>query len=191
LAKLSEKKIAVIIIAFFGVALAAIASVSVLRWGENSKIKDQIAQVDKEIDKLTERVDSIPSLEAKKRAAIEALDDMTKILPDKGDLQHDAFLRLLQVMATESRVEVKNLNVEPEKETPDKKFARFRYKVLVEGTYPQFVNFLHMIETHKRFLKIDSFRIGNKQIGANCWPESNKKEIDLTISTYTYSAAPE
>jgi Tfp pilus assembly protein PilO len=191
LAKLSEKKMAVIIIALFGVALAAIASVSVLRWGKNSKIEDQKNHEVEEIQNLQEKVKRIPDLEAKKRAAIEALDDMTKILPDKSDLQHDAFLRLLQVMATESRVEVKTLNVEAEKETPEKKFARFRYKILVEGTYPQFVNFLHMIETHKQFLKIDSFRIGNKQIGANGWPESAKKEIDLTISTYTYSAAHE
>jgi Tfp pilus assembly protein PilO len=182
---------AVIIIALFGVALAAIASVSVLRWGKNSKISDQIAQVKKEIDKLTKRVDSISDLEAKKRTAIEALDDMTKILPNKSDLQHDAFLQLLQKMAADSQVEVKNLSVEAEKETSEKRFARFRYKVLIEGTYPQFVNFLHRIETHKRFFKIDSFKMANKQIGPNSWPESFRKEIDLTISTYTYSAVPE
>ena len=69
MAKLSEKKMAVIIIALFGVALAAIASVSVLRWGKNSKIEDQKNHEVEEIQNLQEKVKRIPDLEAKKRAA--------------------------------------------------------------------------------------------------------------------------
>lgn len=182
---------AVIILALFGLALAGIGLISYFRWNKNSGIQAQINQEDKEILVLDARVKQIPELRAKRDNLVKALEDMTRILPNKGDLQHDSFLRLLQTIAENSKVEVRNLSVKAEKETAEKKFARFKYEVEILGTYPQFVDFLHEIETHKQFLKIDSFEMHNKEIGDNGWPETLRKEIKLTISTYTYSAAPE
>jgi Tfp pilus assembly protein PilO len=192
LARLSERKMAVIILALFGVALAGIAIISLLRYKEIRALESQIADVDKEISALKKRVDMIPALKNELSEVIGALEDMTQILPNKGDLQHDAFLRLLQTMAKDSQVEVRKLDVEVEKETKDKNFARFKYKVEFVGSYPQFVSFLYKIETDKRFLKIDSFRIPiTKQTTSTPWLESPRKDMELTISTYTYTATPE
>jgi Tfp pilus assembly protein PilO len=190
LARFSEGKKATIMLALLGVGLAGIAAICYIRWEQISGIVKKIEGEKALTQKANERAKGIPKLVDQISEAKGAIEYMTKILPYKGDLQQNAFLKLLQEKAELSRVRVKSLTCEADKETPEKKFARFRYKVVIEGNYPQFVDFLYRIESDQRFLKVDSFEIANKQIGANQWPEP-EKEIKLTISTYTYTASPE
>jgi len=82
-----------------------------------------------------------------------------------------------------------------------KNFVRHRYRFRLMGTVPDLLQFMSRIENHRRFLKIDAVSL--RPLGSKGeFPEGDLrekddsellvmardsvKEIDLTVSTYTY-----
>jgi len=88
-----------------------------------------------------------------------------------------------------------------EKSPKQENFIRHRYKFKLLGTVPDFIEFVNKIENHTRFLKVDTIKIrplgtleeSGEDLGEK--PDDDEltaasepvKEIELTVSTYTYS----
>ena len=187
MAKAGDKKLVIILIILFAVAFGVIAALCYYRWDGNKKLKEQIESVKKKIEKEEKRKELIQHLQQQRLRRIEAVSQLTKILPTETEASHSVFLRLLSDFAQKAGVVVKSLL--PPAEVPDKelRIKKYTYSILVDGTFPDFVRFLNQIEGHTRFLRVDSFELANASVGAGYWPETTEKKIRLQITTYTYN----
>lgn len=187
MAKAGDKKLIVILLVVFIVAFGVIAALCYYRWNDNKRLRQDIDGVENRIKIEEGRVALIQGLRQARSQRIEAVNELTKILPTEMETSHQEFLRLLRNFAAESGVVVKSLL--PPSEIIDKpmRIKRYKYNILVDGTFPQFVRFLNQIERHTRFLKVDSFDVANANTGVGYWPETPEKRIKLQITTYTYN----
>ena len=105
----------------------------------------------------------------------------------------------------DTKIVIKTAEYVPVKQDPRQKdsqsFVRHRYKFKLLGTVPDILDFVTKIENHKRFLKIDAINLrpfgvtgdftegdlGDRNDEELLEKAKNElKEIDLTVSTYTY-----
>ena len=187
MAKAADKKLIIILIILFVVAFGVIAALCYYKWIDNKKVKDNITQVQADIKVQEEKKKRIRGLERQRKERVEAINQLTRILPTEAETSHSRFLELLSGFAANSGVEVIMLHQPSELPQPALRIVRYQYKLVVDGTYPQFVRFLNQIETHTRFLKVDMFDVANLRTDPDFWPEDPKKKITVEITTYTYS----
>ena len=186
MAKGGDKKLVIILIILFVVAFGVIAALCYYRYNANQKLKQDIESIKARIQQEEARKATIPKLQRQMRERIEAITQLTQILPTETEASHSEFLRLLRGFAQISGVNVTSLLPPTEIPQPEFKLKKYIYNILVTGTYPQFARFLNQIERHTRFLKLDNFEIANDRLGANYWPDKPDKKIKLQITTYTY-----
>jgi Tfp pilus assembly protein PilO len=183
-AKAGDKKIMVIVIILFAVAFGVIAALCYYKWVDNRDKEKEIIEIAGKIKDQVKIRDKIPELRKKKSQRIEAINSLTKILPTETMASHQEFLYLLQTFAKTAGVTVKSM-LAPKEMPPELNLKRYKYTILVGGTFAQFVRFLSQIERHTRFFKVDSFEMTNEAAGM-VWPATSDKKIRLEITTYTY-----
>jgi Tfp pilus assembly protein PilO len=186
-AKAGDKKLIIILIVLFVVAFGVIAALCYYKWIDNKKTKDEIATVQSNIKVQEKEKQKIRPLERRRKERVEAINQLTRILPSEAETSHSRFLTLLSGFAMNSGVEV--IMLDPPRELPDPslRIVRYTYKLHLDGTYPQFVRFLNEVETHTRFLQVDTFDVSNLRTEPNYWPEDAKKKIVVEITTFTYN----
>ena len=187
MAKAGDKKLIVMLIILFVVALGVLIALCYYKWIDNKATEDKIAEVDVQIAKQEAIKATIPELRQQRIQRVEAINQLTKILPTETETSHQEFLRLLRGFAEKSGVSVKTLEPPTELNDVELRIKRYRYVILLEGSFPDFVQFLNQIETHTRFLKVDMFEVANRDIRVDYWPDEPEKTIRLQITTYTYN----
>lgn len=139
---------------------------------------------------------------AKEMAAI--LEEYVTILPTEEEAREEAFLVAIDNFARNSGLDMRNGAAEEVPESrasrrgktkqDEKKFVLHRYRFNLRGSFPAFLKFMNRVENHPRYLRIDSFDL--KPFGAEdrdagidelVLAEDPRKEIEVVISTYTYS----
>ena len=186
MAKAGDKKLMIVLIILFIIAFGVIAALCYYRWNDNKKLDEEIGSVQQEIKLMEIKKETITELRRKRRQRVEAINELTKILPTEDEAEYSVFLRLLREFAKASGVSVTDLLRPTEVPEPGMPIIRYKFQLVVEGTFPQFVSFLNQIERHTRFLRVDSFEVANMSAGP-IWPETPEKKIRLQITTYTYN----
>ncbi len=186
MAKAGDKKLMVVLIILFVVAFGVIVALCYYRWNDNKKLEQEVDSIQARIGKMELIKAEISDLRQERRRSIEAINDLTKILPTEAETSHSDLLELLRQFATASGVSVTSLLRPTEVPEPGMPIMRYKYEIMVEGTFPQFVRFLNHIERHERFLKVDSFEVANLGTGP-IWPETPEKKMRLRLTTYTYN----
>lgn len=187
MAKAGDKKLVIILIVLFVVAFAVIAALCYHRWNANAKLQEEIESIKLRITKQEKRKARIKVLQEKKSRIVEAINQLTRILPTETQASHQQFLKLLRGFEKDSKIVVRTLLPPKEETNLELRIKRYKYNILLVGEFPQFVQFLNLIERHERFFKVDSFELANERLGADYWPADAEKKIKLQITTYTYN----
>lgn len=185
-----------------------VGGLGMLNYFKFSERSDLLAQIDGYLEKeqaATTKIQQIPELRDKRSKLIKIIDQYAEILPKEEHVQHDTFVDIIDGYRKDTKiiiqkaqyVEIKDLENVSDQES----FIRHRYKFKLLGTVPDFIDFVNKIENHTRFLKVDAIKIKplgtTDQMGDSLSDQADDselaaamepvKEIELVISTYTYS----
>jgi hypothetical protein len=185
-----------------------VGGLGMLNYFKFSDRSDLLAQIDGYLEKeqaATTKIQQIPELRDKRSNLIKIIDQYAEILPKEEHVQHDTFVDIIDGYRKDTKiiiqkaqyVEIKDLENVSDQES----FIRHRYKFKLLGTVPDFIDFVNKIENHTRFLKVDAIKIKplgtTDQMGDSLSDQADDselaaamepvKEIELVISTYTYS----
>ena len=181
-----------------------------LKFSERSDMQVEIDRLTRQSQEAQAKIRRIPTLTDEREKLISVIDEYSEILPREEHVQLDAFVDIIDGYRRDTDiiiqraeyvplVEKQSRRRTPDQETKRRDFFRHRYKFELLGTVPDLIAFVNKIENHTRFLKVDALRI--KPLGAGSETRSSSadqeeqelaqaaekvKEIELTISTYTY-----
>lgn len=182
----NNKKSSIIILVVFIVILCGLVALIYNTWKNNGKLNQELQAINQEIAKQQTRIKIIPELKQKRNERIEAINELTKILPTETEASHSEFVTLINEFEKQSGVVIDAL--QPPKESTDQDIKRYRYQISLKGTFQSFLEFLNLIERHKRFLKVDSFSIVNQKTSEKTALKiAPEKNIALELTTYTYN----
>ncbi len=207
--KLSEKQKIVVTCLVFGLLIGGLITINVLKFRQRGELQAKIEGLQEEERKANQKIKRIPELRDKRAKLATIIDQYAEILPKEEHTQHDAFVEIIDGYRRDTQIVIQSVEYLKPKVTRVKKgevkttqenFIRHRYQFKLVGTVPDFLRFINKIENHTRFLKIDAISI--KPLGAPHdtnttddradFEEIQKaripfKDIELTVSTYTYS----
>tara|TARA_B100000809_G_scaffold241739_2_gene265184 strand:- start:3697 stop:4359 length:663 start_codon:yes stop_codon:yes gene_type:complete len=176
--------------------------------GERAAVLVELDSCAAEENLLQGKIVTISNLLEQRSSLIESTDRYAEILPAEEHVQHDAFVRVMDEYRRNTELLIKSAEYlspgrpsEDKEEGKVKNFVRHRYRFRIVGSVVDLLQFMSRIENHKRFLKIDAVSL--KPLGSRGdFPEGDLrekedvellemarnpvKEIDLTVSTYTY-----
>lgn len=215
--KLNEKQKILLTIAVFGILVAGLVTLNIFKFQQRSELLAKLDGLRQEEEKANDKIKRIPELRDKRSNLANIIDEYTEILPKEEHTQHDAFVEIIDGYRRDTQIVIQKTEyLKPKTETAPapagqagegskrqkENFIRHRYKFKLVGTVPDFLRFINKIENHTRFLKIDAISI--RPLGSA--EEANEssgddkadadeigraripyKDIELTVSTYTYS----
>ena len=195
----------ILTVVIFTVIVGGIGVLNYLKFSERSDLLAQIDRYLQEEQAATAKIKQIPALQEKRSKLIKIIDQYAEILPKEEHVQHDTFVDIIDGYRKDTKiiiqkaeyVEIRDLENVSDQES----FIRHRYKFTLLGTVPDFIDFVNKIENHTRFLKVDAIKIKPlgtmDQMGDHLADQADDselaaamepvKEIELVISTYTYS----
>ncbi len=207
--KLNEKQKLTAVIAAVVLAVVGIGTLTFFKFQERKELAAQMDDLLKQEKVATDRINRIPGLREERDRLAATVEDYAAILPKDAHVEHDSFVYTIDSFRRDTDVLIKRAEYVNPPAAPAaapgappvkrKKFIRHRYRFELVGTVPHLISFINKIENHTRFLKIDALNI--RPLGAprkgtsfeNANPEQELqradqalKEVDLTISTYTY-----
>jgi Tfp pilus assembly protein PilO len=209
--KFNEKQKIVLVLLVFLVVIGGLMGLNYLKFRNRSELLAKIDALVAEETKANNKIKRIPELREKRANLANIIDQYAEILPKEEHTQHDAFVEIIDSYRRDTQIVIQRteyLRPKVEGEEGKKKskenFIRHRYRFKLVGTVPDFLRFINKIENHTRFLKIDAIAI--KPLGAA--DEMNEfddkadseeiakgripfKDIEVTVSTYTYSKGGE
>ena len=213
--KLNEKQKIILAIITFVLILGGLGALNYSKFKQRSDLVSRIDRFQKEEKAAIEKLKQIPDLREKRSKLINIIDTYAEILPKEEHVQHDAFVNTIDGYRRDTKILIQKaeyLKPEDKRSPQDRKqvqekenFVRHRYKFKLLGTVPDFLEFVNKIENHTRFLKVDAIVIkplGSTDDSSDDLSDKQDeeelaratepvKEIDLTVSTYTYYKGPD
>jgi hypothetical protein len=203
--KLNEKQKVIVTAAVFLLVLAGVGALNYFKFQERGRLRADMQRYQREEQAAREKRKRIPELVEQRAKLIEQIDRYTEILPPEKHVQHEAFVRTMDEYRRDTKLLIKTAEYVPVKQDPNEReqqnFVRHRYKFKLVGTVPDFLDFIAKVENHRRFLKIDAINISPFGVTGEFTEgdlgdrndrellekaKGELKEIDLTVSTYTY-----
>lgn len=213
--KLSEKQKIIVTAGCFALVAAGIGGLVYVKLKERGEFLGNLDRLAQEERLATEKIQRIPGLREERSKLINIIDQYAEILPRDEHVEQDTFVEIIDGYRRDTKVIIQKAEyIKPKavtRSTKDKapaseNFIQHRYKFKLLGTVPDFIEFVNKIENHTRFLKVDAINIRpvGSQPTENMDDLSEKvddeellkasepvKEIELTVSTYTYSKGPQ
>jgi len=206
ISRLNDKQKFLVTGGIFALVLGGIGTVNYFKFQERRELEAQIDRYTAEEQAATAKIKQIPELREKRAKLISNLETYLEILPREEHVQHEAFMEIIDGYRKDSKIVIQKaeyVKIKEDEKTPKQEnFIRHRYKFKLLGTVPDFVDFVNKIENHTRFLKVDAVNIRPlglaEEMGSDSDDRSDNspelmaasdpiKEIDLTVSTYTYA----
>ncbi len=203
--KLNEKQKVILTSGVFVVVLGVVGGLVYMKYSERTNLEKDLQRYQRDEQTAREKRKRIPKLVEQRAQLVRQIERYTEILPPEEDVQHDAFVRVMDDYRKDTKILIKTAEYVPVRQDAREKdaqsFVRHRYRFSLVGTVPDVLDFVAKIENHKRFLKVDALNIhpygmkGDISEGdlgdrndAELLEAASKelKEIDLTVSTYTY-----
>lgn len=202
--KLNDKQKMAVVMLVLGITVISLGTLIFFALQERYRLDDKMDEYAKQERMAAEKIKRIPKLREEKEVLASRIDEYAAILPKDEHVQHDAFVDTIDSYRQDTNIVIKTAQyIKPRAPRQSKKggkpkpekFIRHRYKFELVGTVPHLISFMNKIENHTRFLKVDAFDIhpvGSSRSGGAPELELDAaddplKEIQLTITTYTYS----
>lgn len=207
--RLNEKQKILCTGGVFLLVVGGLGGLNYKKFQERSALHAQIDKYLGEEQVATNKIKQIPELREQRSKLINIIDTYAEILPKEEHVQHEAFMEIIDGYRKDTKIIIQKaeyVRIKEDGKAPKREnFIRHRYKFKLLGTIPDFIEFVSKIENHTRFLKVDSTNIkpigtmdesvedlGEKADDPELAAASEPvKEIELTVSTYTYSRGHE
>jgi len=183
--KLEERQLLTISVVVVIVILGAIGAGIYLSHRTLSNLIKQNAKLESQVQAAKKKIDDIPRLQARRDRLEENLRDIEEGLPDRKELEN--MVDTLAEFKEASGVDI--LSVKPKKRTPTRMqiseaYEEYPYSLSIRADFFSFAKFVNLLETYKRFIRVNSFRINKKS------PDSLVNDIDIEVSTFSYRGSP-
>ncbi len=179
-----SRKLAVSIV----IVVLALAGAGAWVWLGLSKADDlqmAILQKNQQLTSLNERIADVPRLRQDGQKIGAELAEYEIILPNESELSK--FLETLSDFEKKAGVDIRTVTpqqvMRQDPSAPTTSYKQVAYDLSLAGDYFSFVRFLNLLETHNRFIQVESFSVRQRE-------ESNLvDEITLRVTTFVYDPA--
>ncbi|MCB9833249.1 MAG: type 4a pilus biogenesis protein PilO [Planctomycetes bacterium] len=173
--------------AAFVLASAGVVYMDIKSIGEEELATQAAAMQNQAADRRIAQIRNIEDRVLRERYRV---GEYVKVLPD--DKEINDFVQKISEFSAASGVEITKLDDSAARSRGRKKaasaFEEAAYKLLLDGTLSEFLDFMHRFETHDRFIKVKSFAIKNQQSAAQGEVEGPQRHsIEMTLETYVYN----
>jgi Tfp pilus assembly protein PilO len=183
--QLSEKQI-MLIIAGAGLLLAGGAFGGVY-WAKTciEEEKARIVDLDGKIAEAEKKKERIVRDEEEVIILRENVAEYVKILPESAELTD--YQRTIQSFATNSGVVLSSVTPGTTSGGKTSAFIQIQYNLAFRATLWQFMKFLNMFESYRRFVKVTSFRLEAGKAAKGNAADDVVHQFSLSVVTYTYN----
>lgn len=163
--RFSEKQLLLVTLAVFLVVVLPLAVWGYfLHFKSLANLNTELSQVGQGIVQAKAKQDQMYQLQEKKKTLEKELKIARKILPTVEEVSYEKFLELLGRLKKEAKVELFKAKLLKQKkgragpgQAPQGAFDKVSYELDLEGCFYDLVKFVYLLETYKRFIRIDSF----------------------------------
>jgi Tfp pilus assembly protein PilO len=180
---LTEKQLFIIVIVVAILVSGAFGVLSFLEFQKIEEKREQIQNVQTEIDKYRAKEREIHLIEAELTTMRSRNIENKKALPEwKFD---DALLKGIQAQATTAKVKITSWEIPPERvgrqrQTTPEKWESFRIELKLEGFYFDLLNFINLIEHYPRYLSVKDGKFKVTTSVRRAKPKTPTKEDEKT-----------
>jgi Tfp pilus assembly protein PilO len=171
-----------------GGALCALGLGGLLYWqhGQIETARENVAKLRGSIESSRKLIEGSGALEREVIVLRELSEVMKGILPDNDDVNN--LVRTLQRFSDESGVRIAGLKKKTEQANKKEKsdFDKVAYTLSLEGDAFQFLDFLDLLESHSRFMRVPSFRITAAQRNELQKEGVPSHKVSIDVETYVY-----
>jgi Tfp pilus assembly protein PilO len=171
-----------------GGALCALGLGTLLWWqhGQIVESRDKVSNLRGTIDGSRKLIEGTSTLERDVIVLRELAEVMKGILPDNDDVNN--LVRTLQRFSDESGVRIAGLKKKTEQANKKDKsdFDKVAYTLSLEGDAFQFLDFMDLLESHSRFMRVPSFRITAAQRNELEKEGVPSHKVSIDVETYVY-----
>ncbi|HZE99450.1 MAG TPA: hypothetical protein VE981_20770 [Planctomycetota bacterium] len=200
---MNEKQFTIIwIAALVLILIAGGAAIYFLQFEELENQKKILADVQSQVFEATKKKNAIPVLQTSILELQKKEAELISHIPNMTRAEYDAFAELLDDLRRKCGVSVSRATWS----VPQKAISipgrppvvqpptihKVQYDVNVVGTFYQLLRYINLLEQNRRFIGIESFAIAKGGGGDSKGKEAPKRELRITIYSYTYKlpAAP-
>ncbi len=192
--RFSEKQLLLVTLAVFLVVVLPLAVWGYfLHFKSWANLNTELSQVGQDIIQAQAKQDQMYQLQEKKKKLKEGLKVAQEVLPTVAEVSYENFLELLGRLKKEAKVELFKAKLLKQKrrvgpgQVPQGAFDKVSYELELEGRFYELVKFVYLLESYKRFIRIDSF--GFKPGGTSGSEPTTggvRHGLKLKLTTYTY-----
>ncbi len=144
----------------------------------------EIATLRSTIESSRKQIEGTPALEREVIVLRELNEVMKAVLPDTEDVNN--LVRTLQRFSEDSHVKISGLKKKPDDTKNRSDFDKVGYTLSLEGDAFQLLDFLNMIENHKRFMRVPTFRIQAAQRSQMEKEGVIAHRVQMDVETFVY-----
>jgi len=176
-------------IALFAAGFVLAGGIGYLIWNQYGKIDMARVEVDglrSNIDSSRKLIEGTGTLEREVIVLRELSEVMKKILPDTDDVNN--LVRTFQKFSEESGVRITGLKKKADDAREKGDFAKVAYTLSLDADAFQFLDFLDLVENHRRFMCVPNFHITaatpHQAQSEKATEPAHKMQVD--VETYVY-----
>jgi len=188
--KLTEKQLLILTIVIPAIIAVVLACVGFFKFNKNiATLSKEIVEVSKKINEEKDRLNKMVELGERLKKLESERDALQAILPTKEEVSYENFIDTLTRFSREAGVKLTSAISDEGKGGPPSSggkvfFDRISYALKIQGDFFQVVNYIYLLETYQRFIKVDNFSI--RPVGMIAADKPIEYGIDLKITSYVY-----
>lgn len=167
-----------------------------IQYNQLTKIQGEIENVNSQVKDAEAKIVQMIELDKRLEALRKEKESIKDLLPAKTADLYEDFLNSMVKTAQEAKLIVHGANVadDAKKSGPPTgggglAFEKISYSMRVEGEFYECINFIYLLETSKRFIKVDRFSLRPSNLmDVEKTGEAIRHLLDIKITSYTYNA---
>lgn len=180
-----ENKAWIAILVGGGTIALSLGALIYMQMGKISKARDEVVQLRTQVGAARKLIEGTGSLEREVIVQREMSEVIRNILPDEEDMNN--WVRTIQGFSDDSGVRIRGLKKKPDDPRAQPgAFDEVTYTFTLESDAFQLLDFLNLVETHKRFMRVPRFKItaAKRDKVESSGFAAHKVQIDLETFVY-------
>lgn len=191
--KLTEKQLLILTIVIPAVVAIVLAGVGFFIFNKQiAGLNKDITEVTKKINEEKDRLKKMAELADKLTKLRLEQDALQSLLPTKEEISIENFIDTLTRFSREAGVNLNSATADEGKGGPPgvaaTNFDRISYALKIQGDFFQVINYIYLLETYQRFIKVDNFSV--RPVGQVTADKPTQYSMDLKITSYVYKGPP-
>lgn len=193
--KLSEKQLLVLTIIAPSVVAVVLAGLGYFVFQKKlAKITTDIQSVKTQEDAAKRKLDQMADLETKIKKLKQEKEDKKDLLPTLKEVSYEDFLNYINKISAEAPIALQGATYAgvstsggPPSTVQSSVFKPLAYTIKAEGSFYDCLRFVHLLETSKRFIKVNRFSLRPMNLQtAEKSGETIRHSLDLKFTAYYF-----